>query len=65
MDPEIWTAVSMKLMHNILSSSGKPWVIHPSGQQPVYFNYNPVGDNTKVYSSLPNDWERTYTIMLP
>ena len=55
----------MKLMHNILSSSGKPWVIHPSGQQPVYFNYNPVGDNTKVYSSLPNDWERTYTIMLP
>ena len=40
---------------------GKPWVIHPSGQQPVYFNYNPVGDNTKVYSSLPNDWERNYT----
>ncbi|MBO7623694.1 MAG: hypothetical protein J6S82_00095 [Bacteroidales bacterium] len=41
--------------------SGKPWVIHPAGQQPVYFDYNSVGDNTKVYSSLPNDWERNYT----
>ena len=51
----------MKLVPNILPLSGKPWVIHPSGQQPVYFDYNPVGDNTKVYSSLPNNWERNYT----
>jgi RHS repeat-associated protein len=51
----------MKPIHNILFTSGKPWVIHTSGQQPVYFDYNPVGDNTKVYSSLPNDWERNYT----
>ena len=51
----------MKLKYNILSLYSKPWVIHPAGQQPVYFEYNPVGDNTKVYSSLPNDWERTYT----
>ncbi len=50
----------MMRIHNILSII-KPWVIHPSGQQFVYFNYNPVGDNTKVYSSLPNDWERNYT----
>ena len=55
------TVVSMKLVHNILSPSGKPWVIHPSGQQPVYFNYNPVGDNTKVYSAVANDWDRNYT----
>ena len=55
------TVVSMKLVHNILSPSGKPWVIHPSGQQPVYFNYNPVGDNTNVRSSVANDWERNYT----
>jgi YD repeat-containing protein len=41
--------------------SGKPWVIHPSGQQPVCFNYNLVGDNTKVYSSVADDWERNYT----
>ena len=41
--------------------SGKPWVVHPSGQQPVCFNYNLVGDNTKVYSSVANDWERNYT----
>ena len=44
---------------------GKPWAVHPSGQQPVYFDYNPVGDNTRVYSSVADDWERTYTIMLP
>ena len=30
-----------------------------------YFEYNLAGDNTKVYSSVTNDWERTYTIMLP
>ena len=53
--------VSMKLVHNILSPSGKPWVIHPAGQQPVYFDYNSVGDNTSVYSSQPDDWERNYT----
>ncbi|MBR4491144.1 MAG: hypothetical protein IKO98_00635 [Bacteroidales bacterium] len=40
---------------------GKPWAVHPSGQQPVYFDYNPVGDNTRVYSSVANDWERNYT----
>ena len=40
---------------------GKPWVIQPAGQQPVYFNYNSVGDNTRVYSSVANDWERDYT----
>ncbi|MBR4339635.1 MAG: hypothetical protein IKN37_04140 [Bacteroidales bacterium] len=51
----------MKLKYNILSLYSKPWVIHPSGQQPVYFEYNPVGDNTKVYSSVANDWERNYT----
>ncbi len=51
----------MELIHNILYSSIKPWVIHPSGQQPVYFDYNSVGDNTSVYSSVTNDWERTYT----
>lgn len=55
------TLVSIKLVHSILSTSGKPWVIHPSGQQPVYFNYNSVGDNTRVYSSVANDWERNYT----
>jgi RHS repeat-associated protein len=41
--------------------SGKPWVIHPAGQQPVYFDYNLAGDNTSVYSSVANDWERDYT----
>ena len=51
----------MKLKYNILSLYSKPWVIHPSGQQPVCFNYNLVGDNTKVYSSVANDWERNYT----
>ena len=35
---------------------GKPWAVQAAGRQFVYFNYNPVGDNTKVYSSLPNDW---------
>ena len=62
MSSEIWTAVvSMKSSCNILYSSGKPWVIQPAGQQPVYFNYNSVGDNTRVYSSVANDWERNYT----
>ena len=51
----------MKPIHNILFTSGKPWVIHPAGQQPVYFNYNSVGNNTNVRSSVANDWERTYT----
>ena len=51
----------MKPIHNILFTSGRPWAVHPAGQPFVYFNYNPVGDNTKVYSSLPNDWERNYT----
>ena len=32
-----------------------------AGQPFVYFNYNPVGDNTKVYSAVANDWERNYT----
>ncbi len=48
-------------MHNILSSSGRPRVIHPSGQQPVHFVYDLVGNNTKVRSSVANDWERNYT----
>ena len=48
----------MKLVHNILSTSGWPRVVQASGQQPVYFNYNPVGDNTKVYSSLPSTGSR-------
>ncbi len=62
----IWTAVvSMKLVHNILSTCGKPWAVQAAGQQFVYFNYNPVGDNTRVYSNVADDWERTYTIMLP
>ncbi|MBP5413204.1 MAG: hypothetical protein J6Y47_08130, partial [Bacteroidales bacterium] len=47
--------------YNISVISGKPWAVQAAGQQFVYFNYNPVGDNTKVYSSLPNDWERNYT----
>ena len=51
----------MKQVHNILSLSGKSWVIHPAGQQPIYFDYNLAGDNIKVYSSLSNDWERDYT----
>ena len=55
------TVVSMKLVHNILSPSGRPRVIHPSGQQPVHFVYDPVGNNIMVRSSLPDDWERNYT----
>ena len=55
----------MELIHNILSPFIKPWAVQASGQQPVYFNYNLVGDNTRVYSSVADDWERTYTIMLP
>ncbi|MBO4739635.1 MAG: VCBS repeat-containing protein [Bacteroidales bacterium] len=41
--------------------NGTPWAIKAAGQPFVYFNYNPVGDNTKVYSSQSNDWERNYT----
>ena len=51
----------MKLTHNILSTSGRPWAVQAAGRQFVYFNYNPVGDNTKVYSGVANDWERNYT----
>gem|GEM_PF-5345839 len=51
----------MKPCGDILLSFIKPWVIHPAGQQPVYFDYNSVGDNTSVYSSVADDWERTYT----
>ena len=40
---------------------GKPWAVQAAGQQFVYFNYNPVGDNIKVYSAVANDWERNYT----
>ncbi|MBO4281930.1 MAG: hypothetical protein J5873_01880 [Bacteroidales bacterium] len=39
----------------------KPWAVKAAGQPFVYFNYSPVGDNTKVYSSQTNDWERNYT----
>ena len=41
--------------------SGRPWAVQPAGQHFVYFNYNQVGDNTMVYSSQPDDWERNYT----
>ena len=51
----------MKLVPNILPLSGKPWAVQAAGRQFVYFNYNPVGDNTKVYSAVANDWERNYT----
>ncbi|MBO4282134.1 MAG: hypothetical protein J5873_02950 [Bacteroidales bacterium] len=37
------------------------WAVQAAGQPFVYFNYNPVGDNIRVYSSVPNDWERDYT----
>ena len=43
----------MNLVHNILSPSGKPWVIHPAGQQPVNYTYDPVGNVTQVTSSCP------------
>ena len=46
----------MKLIHNILLACGKPWAVQAAGRQFVYFNYNPVGDNTKVYSAVANDW---------
>lgn len=39
--------------------SGKSWVIKAAAQSFVYFDFNPVGDNIKVYSSL-YDWERNY-----
>ncbi|MBO7465548.1 MAG: hypothetical protein J6T56_06850, partial [Bacteroidales bacterium] len=42
-------------------AGGRPRVIHPSGQQPVHFVYDPVGNNIRVRSSLPDDWERNYT----
>ena len=51
----------MKSSCNILFLSTKPRVIHPSGQQPVHFVYDPVGNNIRVRSSLPDDWERNYT----
>ena len=51
----------MTSCHNILSNIIKPWAVQAAGRQFVYFNYNPVGDNTKVYSAVANDWERTYT----
>ncbi|MBO4282083.1 MAG: RHS repeat protein [Bacteroidales bacterium] len=56
----------MKQSHNILVSFGindslRKWAVQASGQPFVYFNYNPVGDNTKVYSAVANDWERNYT----
>jgi hypothetical protein len=50
----------MNLVHNILSSSGKPWAIKAAGQPFVYFDYNAAGDNIRVYSSIANDWERIY-----
>ena len=50
---------SMKQIHNILSTIIKPWAVQAAGQPFVYFEYNPVGDNTRVYSSVTNDWERT------
>lgn len=39
----------------------KPWAVQAAGQPFVYFEYNLAGDNTKVYSSVANDWERNYT----
>jgi hypothetical protein len=51
----------MKLIHNILFSSGRPWAVQAAGRPFVYFNYNLAGDNTRVYSSQPDDWERIYT----
>ncbi|MBQ6667801.1 MAG: hypothetical protein IJM65_06755, partial [Bacteroidales bacterium] len=36
-------------------AGGRPRVIHPSGQQPVHFVYDPVGNNIRVRSSLPDD----------
>ena len=40
---------------------GRPWAVQAAGQPFVYFEYNLAGDNTKVYSSVANDWERNYT----
>ena len=37
------------------------WAVQAAGQPFVYFDYNLAGDNTKVYSSVANDWERNYT----
>ena len=41
--------------------NGQPWAIKAAGQPFVYFDYNAAGDNTRVYSSIANDWERIYT----
>lgn len=43
----------MKTSRNILSFSGKPWVIHPAGQQPVNYTYDPVGNVTQVTVYTP------------
>lgn len=62
MDSLIWTPlVNMKQSRNILFFSGKPWAVQAAGQPFVYFEYNLAGDNTKVYSSVADDWERNYT----
>ncbi|MBO4773965.1 MAG: hypothetical protein J5516_04230 [Bacteroidales bacterium] len=44
----------MKLIHNILSTSGRPRAVKAAGQPFVYFEYNHVGDNTKVYIGFQN-----------
>ena len=41
--------------------NGQPWAIKAAGQPFVYFDYNAAGDNTRVYSSIANDWERIYS----
>ena len=46
----------MRPSHKISYTSTKPWAVQAAGRQFVYFNYNPVGDNTKVYSAVANDW---------
>ena len=51
----------MKPIHNILFTFDKPWIFHSAGQPFVYFDYNAAGDNTRVYSSIANDWERIYS----
>ena len=55
MNPEFCPiVVSMKLIHNILSTSGRPRAVKAAGQPFVYFEYNHVGDNTKVYIGFQN-----------
>ena len=51
----------MKAKCNILVFSGQPWAIKAAGQPFVYFDYNAAGDNTRVDSSIANDWERIYS----